>query len=485
MRAIFFTFVEMKKFISFSVFQFCIALLFLCTAAGIGQTPETEGWRAGIARAIITPEEPMWMAGYASRNHPSEGTLVDLWAKVLALEDAKREKVVLITTDLLGFPKNISDRIRDQIGVQYGLKRAQIILSSSHTHTGPVLTDALADIYSFDEKQAEIILNYSNHLEKKIVDLTGVALRSMVPARIFSGNGITRFQVNRRHNAETTLTAQTELTGPNDYAVPVLKVTDSRGNLLTVAFGYACHATVLKIYRFSGDYPGFAQIEIETMYPGATAMFFQGAGADQNPLPRGTISLAQQYGRELASAVDRVLKEDMKELEPSISNGYSEFALTFATILSKEALEKMEHDSTGYKKRWAARQLETLRTAGKLPESYPSYPVQIWKLGDQPLMVLGGEIVVQYAIELKKLFGPELFVIGYANDEMGYIPSETVLSEGGYEGDFSHMVYGMPGKWSAGIQVKILNEIKKLAEITGVNQVTKNSYQHDIEPIRH
>jgi len=64
---------------------------------------------------------------------------------------------------------------------------------------------------------------------------------------------------------------------------------------MAVAFGYACHATVLSIYQFSGDYPGFAQIEIEKSYPGVTALFFQGAGADQNPLPRRTIPLARQY----------------------------------------------------------------------------------------------------------------------------------------------------------------------------------------------
>ena len=462
----------MKKSVLFSVFSsFLIILLFNANSA-LGQQDVSKGWRAGVARAIITPEEPMWMAGYASRDHVSEGTLVDLWAKVLAIEDTKGKKVVLVTTDLLGIPRKMSDRIRNQIAIKYGLTRSQIILSSSHTHTGPVLMDALFDIYPLDEKQTEAIRNYSNNLEKKIVGLTGDAIRSMVPAQLSSQNGVTRFQVNRRNNSETTLSNQTSLIGPNDYSVPVLKVTDASGNLLAVVFGYACHATVLSFYQFSGDYPGFAQIELERMHPGVTAMFFQGAGADQNPLPRRTVPLAQQYGRELAAAVDRILNEETKILEPFISTAYSEVNLTFTTPPTIEELTKMEKEKEGYQKKWAASQLEILRKNGSLITSYP-YPVQIWKLGDQSIMTMGGEPVVQYSIELKKLFGPDVFVMGYANDVMAYIPSETILKDGGYEGELSQMVYGMPGKWDSDIQVKILKEFEKLAVKTGVKQVAK------------
>jgi neutral ceramidase len=458
-------FSKMKKAVIFSGFSSClIFLLFNATAA--------EGWKAGVARAIITPGEPIWMAGYASRDHPSEGTLADLWVKVLAIEDAKGKKVVLVTTDLLGIPKKMSDRIRNQIAVKYGLTRSQIILSSSHTHTGPVLMDALFDVYPLDSKQVDIIRQYSNVLEKKIVALTGDAIRSMVPAQLFSQNGVTRFQVNRRNNIEATLSSQTNLNGPNDYSVPVLKVTDASGNLMAVAFGYACHATVLSFYQFSGDYPGFAQIEIEKLHPGATAMFFQGAGADQNPLPRRTVPLAQQYGRELAAAVDRVLNEDMRKLEPSISAAYSEVDLTFSTPPDKEALMLIEKEAPGYRQRWAASQLKILRNTGSLLTSYP-YPVQVWKLGDQSVMIMGGEVVVQYGIELKKRFGPDIFVIAYANDDMAYIPSETILNEGGYEGESSQIVYGMPARWNSDIEVKILKEFEKLAVTTGVKQVAK------------
>ena len=213
------------------------------------------------------------------------------------------------------------------------------------------------------------------------------------------------------------------------------------------------------------------------MYPGTTAMFFQGAGADQNPIPRRTIPLARQYGRELAGAVDRVLNEEMRELDPAISTAYSEIQLRFQKPLSKEELLKIEKESTGSTRRWASSQLAMLNSEGSLLTSYP-YPVQIVKLGDQAIMALGGELVVQYAIELKKMFGPEIFVMGYANDETAYIPSETVLEEGGYEGESSQKVYGMPAKWETDIQKKILAELEKLGVRVGLKPLPTDPPGH-------
>jgi len=85
-------------------------------------------------------------------------------------------------------------------------------------------------------------------------------------------------------------------------------------------------------------------------------------------------------------------------------------------------------------------------------------------------MTFGGELVTEYSIEIKKIYGPETFIIGYANDDMAYIPSETILQEGGYEGASSMMVYGMPGKWETGIQAAIIKEMKRLAAKAGVKE---------------
>lgn len=434
---------------------------------------DNQEWQAGVARVIITPEEPVWMAGYAARQRPSEGTLHDLWARALALQDREGKRVLLITTDLLGFPKKMSDNIRDRLLADLGLERSSIILSSSHTHSGPVLMDALFDIYPISGSHIEVIKRYSEELENKIIGIAKEAMHNLEPADLFSGNGVVRFQVNRRNNNEAAIESLNELKGPNDFSVPVIKVADRSGYPMAVVFGYACHTTVLNNYLFSGDYAGFAQIELEKLYPGTTAMFFQGAGADQNPLPRRTMQLAQQYGKELAAAVERVLNEEMPNLLPFAVTAYSETNLPLSGPPTREELIRLRDESSGYQRQWAITQLETMDNNGKFITSYP-YPVQIWKLGDQPLIVLGGEPVVEYALMIKRLFGNSVFVMGYANDVMGYIPTETILLADDYEGMTSQMVYGLPGKWIPGIQDIILNALTRLAEEAGVDKINQN-----------
>lgn len=420
------------------------------------------GWKAGVVRTIITPQQSLWQAGYAARTHASEGTLHNLWAKAVALEDENGNRAVLVTTDLLGIPKAVSDRIRTDLQKSLNLSRAQIILNSSHTHSGPVLSNALVDIYPLDAVEQNKIDIYTRRLEAQVVQLVQEAFTKLQPAILSAANGVTRFQVNRRNNKEGALLEQSELKGPNDYAVPVLKISDASGTVKALVFGYACHNTVLDQYLFSGDYAGFAQLELEKAYPEATALYFQGAGADQNPMPRRTVPLAQQFGRELAAAVQRVVDEPMRTLASQLSVAYSEIDLRLSPPPTDGDLTKISTQNETYQQRWARRMLAQRQAGQPFPTSYP-YPVQVWRLGDQALFSFGGELVVAYALEVKKRFGPESFVLGYSNDVMGYIPSETILKEGGYEGASSQMVYGHPAPWAPGLEQQILNEVAKLA----------------------
>ena len=242
--------------------------------------------------------------------------------------------------------------------------------------------------------------------------------------------------------------------------------------MLAIAFGYACHPTVLDISKWSGDYPGFAQLELEKEHPGAIALFFQGAGADQNPLPRRTISLARQYGRTLAAAVDQVMEEDMQLLQPKLTTAYTEIELNLDTPPTLQELTNFYETGAEYEKKWAGRMMEKVKKEEAFQKSYP-YPLQIWKLGNQSVFALGGELLVGYSIQLKKIFGSNIFVLGYSNDVMAYIPTEKVLLEGGYEGESSQIVYGLPAKWKSGIEDKIFSEIEVLAKSAGVSHGKK------------
>lgn len=418
-------------------------------------------WRTGVSRQMITPAAPVWMAGYAARTAPSEGKLHDLWAKALALEDTQGNRSLLITMDLLSIPADFSERLKEKIGKRHGLKKSQIILSVSHTHSGPVVSRALKYIYPMDDAQWKAVDQYTVRLEAILLQLADDAMRQMQPSHIYTGNGITRFQVNRRNNNASTLTPTTVLNGPNDYAVPVIKIEGLDKKLKAVVFGYACHPTVLSGNQISGDYAGFAQLEVERLYPGVTAMFFQGAGADQNPLPRHSVSLAVQYGKQLAAAVERVLSEEMTKQESELQTRYREVELFFGRPLPMDELRKLA-GGNDYHARWAKGMLEEYGRSGSFIPSYP-YPVAYWKLGKQALFALGGELVVAYSVKLKEIFGQDIFVMGYANDVMSYIPSAVILEEGGYEGDDAQHVYGLPAKWDKQIEALIVENCKNMA----------------------
>jgi len=450
--------------------------IMMCLTCGLlfgarGDSEEAAGWKAGVARCDITPREPIWLAGYGNRDHVAEGTLHPIQAKALAIEDASGHRAVLVTSDLLGFPKAMSDRIRDRLKESAGLPRADIILNSSHTHTGPVLESSLYSIYPLNETEIAKIERYSRELENQVVKLVTDALAALVPARLFSGNGVARFAVNRRNNAEAAILDNHDLKGPSDHAVPVLKVAREDGSLLAVVFGYACHATTLDSYKWSGDYPGFAQLDVEAAHPGATAMFFAGCGADQNPLPRRTVARAQQYGAQLATAVEQVLTDPMTTLTPALKTEYSDIELALAPPPTRDELVKIGQTGSVYDQRAAAQFLRDLDAGKPLRTTYP-YPVQLWRLGEQTIIALGGEVVVDYAISLKSTLGRDLFVMGYSNDLCGYIPSVRVLREGGYEGATAQMEYNLPSKWQEDIESRILSAVAGLAEKAGILPTT-------------
>ncbi len=439
-----------------------LLLIFSCSPVFIygvnGQT-----WKAGVATTVITPSESIWLSGYAARTRPAEGKIHDLWAKALFLEDKQGEKMLLITMDVSGIKRDISGQIKTRLKAETGLGREQIVLNCSHTHSGPLLKNSYMYLYPLNKEQTENVDRYTEWFMEQVVRLGMEASQRLEPVNIFSQNGTVRFQVNRRNNKESELTNITPLNGPNDYSVPVLKVEDKTGNIKAVVFGYACHPTVLDGYDWCGDYPGFAQIELEKLYPGTTALFFQGAGADQNPLPRRSIPLARQYGKELAAAVERVISEPMRKLQPRLEMAYSEIPLEMEPVPTVEELEKYERELGGYEKKWAEYMLGKLKKGEKLIQNYP-YPLQVWRLGEQTIVSLGGELLISYAHRLKKLLGEDIFVMGYCNDVMSYIPGDEELEKKGYEVISSQRAVGMPAPWKAGLEKTILDEVMTLAK---------------------
>ena len=432
-----------------------ILFLYLATIAnGLSQS----AMQVGIAKINITPKSPAFMTGYANRDKPSEGVLHDLWAKAIVLSN-KQEKMIIVTTDLLGLSHQVSEEVAEKIQGKLGIERRQLMFNSSHTHSGPMIWPSLSIISEYSPEDQKIVSEYTQVLVDKLVTVIVNAYEHQEPMKVFVGHTSADFAINRR--ALAAQKSGINLPGPIDHDVPVLKFMNSSGEIRAVLFGYACHNTTLmgNNYLINGDYAGFAQIDIEKKIPTATAFFILGCAGDQNPEPRGTVELAIKHGNSLAvQVVNLVHSKDVKPVKNELQSYFSTIPLKFKKVPVADYQKDLQSPDKFIQRR--AKLMLEAYNKGWNTETY-SYPIQGIRLGNEFRMIaLGGEVVVDYSLRTKKEFpNKHIFVAGYSNEVMCYIPSERVLKEGGYEADSSMIYYGMPGPFEKGIEEKIMEAI--------------------------
>lgn len=445
---------------------FLLTLLLIAPSSVFAQQGE---WKAGIGKVVITPEQPVWMAGYASRTRPSEGKVHDLYARALALQDKRGNRVVIVTTDHLGIPREMGEAIASSIERQYKIPRANLVLSSSHTHAGPVPERKLEGAYFLNAEQQAAVVRTTNWISEKIIESVGLALKQLSPAVLSFGRGEATFGMNRRVEKNKRFVFGANQDGVKDDDVPVLRVASPDGRLRAVLFSYACHNTTLPalFYQFNGDYAGYAEAELEKANPGATAMFMMGCGADVGPQPTGKLELAVEHGNALAVSVSKVLAGSMSRVSGGLKTKYERIPLQL-NVLSREQLRAQLQDKDQYRRAHAERWLARWERDGKVMTEYP-YPLQVIQFGDAITFVaMSGEVVVDYVLRLKRELGTDgLWVTAYCNDVMAYIPSVRILNEGGYEPDFSMMYYDLPGFWNPALEETIIRKVHELTRQVG------------------
>ncbi len=181
-------------------------------------------------------------------------------------------------------------------------------------------------------------------------------------------------------------------------------------------------------------------------------------GADQNPNPRSKLEYAAKHGADLAAEVNRVLAGRLSLVRGEIRAAFQSVDLEFA-IHTRETFESRLKETNVFRVRHARAMLATY-DQGYPIRRYP-YPVQAIRFGkDLTVVALGGEVVVDYALRIKKEYGSNgIIVAGYSNDVMSYIPSLRVLREGGYEVSESMIYYGLPGPYNDDVEDTIFRTI--------------------------
>ncbi len=457
----------------------CLFAIAVITSLQMAQPPSMGAesspgnWKAGLASTVITPQQPMWMAGYAARTKPSEGKVHELRAKALALEDSRGARMVIVTMDLLGISRRSRDRLEKEASRLYELPPERLLLSASHTHCGPAVRETRYSIYGdtlygLSPEQVRQSEQYVEGLHQKLLKLIGSAIEDLAPAGLSYSHARAGFAMNRRSKTEGGYRIQPNPDGPVDHDVPVLRVENADGELRAVLFGYACHCTTLSFYKFCGDYAGFAQEYIEQDHPGVTALFIAGCGGDQNPYPRGgprTLQYCREHGRALANAVEAALTPRARPVDGPVRAVLDTVTLDFAEPPGRERLEEQAKSGNKYERRHAEVLLEELRENGKIRTTYP-YLVQVVEFGDDlTVIALAGEVVVDYSLRLKsELAGRPVWVAGYCNDVFGYVPSVRVLKEGRYEAGGAMLYTPLPGPFAESVEQRIMDNVHRLVK---------------------
>ena len=460
----------------------------LCLFPGMNPVLQAdEQWRAGLSRVVITPGELGWMAGYAARRAPAEKVLQDLHTKCLAVEDTNGTKLVIVTLDLIGVPKSLRTDIEAYVVKTHRLKPGQLLLNASHTHSGPAIRLFRPDGGKGDFRigydnvpeedqpmRTRQVQRYNEMLRKKIQESIDQSIKNLSPAKLSWSRAKCGFAMNRRTpvtrgSGGVSYKNSPNPDGPVDHEVPVLQIRDTENRLVGVLFGYACHATTLGTLEMHGDWPGFAQQYFEELHPGTVAMFLNGCSGDQNPYPRRMVPFMHRHGQSMAMAIEAALRTRQKPVVGPLQSELARPEIAYSKAPTREELAKRIKANSGYEKRYAEFLLSELDACGSLPVSYP-VPVQVVRFGDSlTIAAIGGEVTIDYSLRLKKELSQKtlgaIWVAGYSNDVMTYIPSKRVLKEGGYEGR-SSMIYSRaavhPAPWAPEIEETLVGKVHEL-----------------------
>ncbi len=434
-------------------------ILALSVNSAGAQTPDGEDqihadtYHVGVAAIDITPNHAIRLNGFGSRRAESEGVRQRIWAKALAIGTDEQGPAVLITVDVLGIPDALAERLATQLAKRTAVRRERLALTATHTHTGPMLegeNETLFGIPIPSEHRAHI-RDYTKRFEEKLEHVALAALADRKPAELSFGIGKVGFARNRRTEG-----------GPVDHDLPVLAVKSLDGQLRAIYTSYACHCVTLSDNLISGDWAGYAQEALQRDYPDVIALCSVGCGADANPdsgVTGDNAEVAAAQGTEISAEISRVLKGFMQPLQGELSTDFKRITLPLQPLPTRSEWERRAQES-GAVGHHARVQLARIDRGEALMDRVEA-PIQSWRFGKSlALVLLPGETVVDYSLRLKsELDSSRLWVNGYANASPGYLPSERILREGGYEGGGAMIYYDIPIPYAAGLEDKIVEEV--------------------------
>ena len=429
-------------------------------------------WKIGVSEADITPPKGVELWGYTGRiTFEAEGIHDPLKVKAAVFSNGETTAIV-VSADLGAIPRKVVENVRRRIFEKYGVPAENIITAATHTHSGPAVVPLRRAGEKVDEKYVYLV-------ERKIITVIEEALSSLSEGEVFFAKGFAeKLAFDRRRKGS-----------PVDSEVPLIALF-KKNALQGLIVNYACHPVCLgeENLLVSADYPCYLYDTLSRVYgKQLTTVFLTGACGNIDPVWRGRgYKYAERMGRALAGEVIRALEtsreallEEIKcvktvvKLEteelPSLNELLSEKARLEEELrkLRKEipviadVREAVEIHSREAFLSWTMEAIELVKR-GEVKSEY-ELEIQVLEIGDVFIVGLSGEIFSELGLAIKELCRKRALVVGYANGDIGYIPTDKAIDEGGYEIENAFKYYKeYPYPPKKGWEKIILNAVKRL-----------------------
>lgn len=426
----------------------------------------------GISVVDISPQKGVELCGYASRSEGNIGIHDKLFAKVLFVDNGI-SRGAIISCDLIGIDFEIIKFVKDKIKEKIDIDPNSIMISCSHTHSGPV-TIHNNGIGLKDE-------NYINFLKAQLIKSIEDAASELIPAEAFYCKDECNIGINRRGKIqEGSIEPFPDPEGFVDNQVSSI-VFYQNGNKKPAAilFNYGCHPTVggYDNLYVSADFPGTACSFIENSFENNIIAFFTNGGAGNiNPIVRGSFNAVNLNGDKLANSVLNSIRKPVKKLRDQISFNAEEVILPFEEVPDKTEFEKLiikyndllDRSIKGsveekiYKANFAWAKKYLKETVANNLKEFLKINLQILNIGGIYFVGIPGEVFAETSAWIKKQFMDEVIVLSYTNGNVGYLPIKDEITKGGYEVSEAFKYYDFPGRFSSRADENIKNVSIKL-----------------------
>ncbi len=373
---------------------------------------------------IISPEIGTPVAGYGARD-VSVAKADELQLSMLYLDNGIQQ-ALMISYDLLGMDEKYLKNIRHRCAEILGVNDSYVILSCTHTHSGPN-TRTLPAYPEVLEKA------YLEELIKWTADALQILLQQIpIDTDVFYYSANCTQNVNRRYigpeNSCSFLPHRRDMIriadGVTDRELGLMYFFDKNTKQPVYTIGnfaahpLAGHAPGLGSHRISADYPGEFRRYLQAE-SGAECMFVSGAAGDMIPIGDETgRDAARQVGIALArAALDGMCAVQRDPQRFRVNNESLESGVVVTTFpIRKGRPITLPPDYAG--------------------KTTVDLAIQLLSIGDICFVGVPGELVSELGLEIK-WHSPfrKTFILYCSTAYFGYICHGNALVSGGYEGN--------------------------------------------------